>query len=60
MARLPRFDAPGRLFHVMNRGLARRTVFESREVVSPSTHCWWHTAQRLAASSGPRVRHPLA
>lgn len=30
MARRPRFDRPGRLHHVMNRGLARRTVFETR------------------------------
>ena len=33
MPRLPRRDAPGRWFHVMNRGIARRTVFESREDV---------------------------
>ncbi len=30
MPRLPRRDAPGRWFHVMNRGLARKTVFETR------------------------------
>ena len=30
MSRRPRFDAPGRLHHVMNRGIARRTVFETR------------------------------
>ena len=30
MPRRPRYDAPGRLHHVMNRGIARRTVFESR------------------------------
>lgn len=31
MSRRPRFDAPGRLHHVMNRGIARRTVFETRD-----------------------------
>lgn len=30
MTRLPRFDAPGRWFHVMNRGIARRVVFRGR------------------------------
>lgn len=30
MARRPRHDEPGMLHHVMNRGIARRTVFESR------------------------------
>ena len=30
MPRRPRYDAPGRLHHVMNRGIARRTVFETR------------------------------
>lgn len=30
MPRRRRFDAPGLLHHVMNRGIARRTVFESR------------------------------
>jgi REP element-mobilizing transposase RayT len=30
MPRLPRFDRPGTWHHVMNRGLARRTVFETR------------------------------
>lgn len=30
MPRRPRFDRPGCLHHVMNRGLARRTIFESR------------------------------
>ncbi|MCC7140042.1 MAG: transposase [Planctomycetes bacterium] len=30
MPRRPRVDRPGRLHHVMNRGIARRTVFESR------------------------------
>ena len=29
MPRRPRVDRPGRLHHVMNRGIARRTVFES-------------------------------
>lgn len=29
MPRLPRFDSPGRWFHVMNRGLAHRPIFES-------------------------------
>jgi REP element-mobilizing transposase RayT len=29
MPRRPRIDRPGRLHHVMNRGLARRTVFET-------------------------------
>ena len=33
MPRRPRLDAPGTLHHVMNRGLARRTVFETREDV---------------------------
>ena len=33
MPRLPRLDRPGRLHHVMNRGLARRTVFETRRDV---------------------------
>ena len=26
----PRYDKPGRWFHVMNRGMSRRTVFETR------------------------------
>lgn len=30
MPRLPRFDCPGGAFHIMNRGLARRTVFENQ------------------------------
>ncbi len=30
MSRLPRFDRPGRWFHVMNRGIARRVVFRGR------------------------------
>ena len=30
MPRNPREDAPGTWHHVMNRGLARRTVFEDR------------------------------
>src|SRR5436190_877467 len=30
MPRRPRADRPGRLHHVMNRGIARRTVFETR------------------------------
>ena len=30
MPRLPRFDRPGSWHHVMNRGIARRTVFERR------------------------------
>lgn len=30
MPRRPRFDAPGLLHHVMNRGIARRRVFETR------------------------------
>jgi REP element-mobilizing transposase RayT len=30
MARHPRLDAPGTWHHVMNRGIARRTLFESR------------------------------
>lgn len=30
MPRRPRVDQPGRFHHVMNRGLARRTVFENR------------------------------
>ena len=30
MSRLPRFDAPGRWFHVMNRGIARRVVLRGR------------------------------
>lgn len=30
MARTPRHDAPGAWHHVMNRGLARRSVFEDR------------------------------
>lgn len=30
MPRGPRNDAPGRLFHVMNRGIAKRTMFERR------------------------------
>lgn len=30
MPRLPRLDHPGSWHHVMNRGIARRTVFESR------------------------------
>jgi REP element-mobilizing transposase RayT len=29
MLRLPRYDRPGRWFHVMNRGIARRSVFET-------------------------------
>jgi len=29
MPRLPRYDAPGDWHHVMNRGVARRTVFEN-------------------------------
>jgi REP element-mobilizing transposase RayT len=33
MPRPPRADRPGRLHHVMNRGLARRTVFETRRDV---------------------------
>lgn len=33
MPRLPRIDRPGRIHHVMNRGLARRTVFETRRDV---------------------------
>lgn len=31
MPRKPRFDAPGTWHHVMNRGIARRTLFETRE-----------------------------
>ena len=31
MARSQRFDAPGAWFHVMNRGIARRTFFETSE-----------------------------
>lgn len=31
MPRHPRHDEPGLLFHVMNRGLAKRTVFETRK-----------------------------
>lgn len=31
MPRRPRRDRPGLLHHVMNRGIARRTVFETRE-----------------------------
>ncbi len=30
MPRKPRFDEPGCFHHVMNRGMARRTVFETR------------------------------
>jgi REP element-mobilizing transposase RayT len=30
MPRGPRYDAPGKIFHVMNRGIARRTMFERR------------------------------
>ena len=30
MPRNPRFDEPGCLHHVVNRGIARRTVFETR------------------------------
>jgi len=30
MPRSPRTDRPGQLHHVMNRGIARRTVFETR------------------------------
>lgn len=33
MPRRPRLDHPGLLHHVMNRGIARRTVFETREDV---------------------------
>ncbi len=33
MPRRPRVDRRGRLHHLMNRGLARRTVFETREDV---------------------------
>ncbi len=33
MPRRPRFDRLGLLHHIMNRGLARRTVFETREDV---------------------------
>ena len=33
MPRSPRFDSAGRWFHVMNRGLARRTIFENRRDV---------------------------
>jgi len=33
MARLPRIDRPGHWHHVMNRGLARRTVFETDQDV---------------------------
>lgn len=33
MPRRPRRDCPGMLHHVMNRGLARRTVFETRKDV---------------------------
>ncbi len=33
MSRRPRFDRPGRFHHVMNRGVARRTVFENRRDV---------------------------
>lgn len=33
MPRLPRVDRPGQIHHVMNRGLARRTVFETRRDV---------------------------
>jgi REP element-mobilizing transposase RayT len=33
MSRRPRFDRPGRFHHVMNRGIARRTVFETRRDV---------------------------
>jgi len=33
MPRRPRMDSPGTLHHVMNRGLARRTAFETREDV---------------------------
>jgi len=31
MARKPRLDTPGAWHHVMNRGIARRTVFETRQ-----------------------------
>jgi len=31
MGRNPRFDEPGRWHHVMNRGIARRTLFETRD-----------------------------
>jgi REP element-mobilizing transposase RayT len=31
MGRNPRFDAPGRWHHVMNRGIARRTLFETED-----------------------------
>lgn len=31
MTRLPRHDGPGSLHHVMNRGVAKRTLFEYRE-----------------------------
>ena len=31
MGRRLRSDAPGAWHHVMNRGIARRTIFESRE-----------------------------
>lgn len=30
MPRPPRFDTPGRIYHVMNRGAAHRTLFEGR------------------------------
>ena len=33
MGRNPRFDEPGRWHHVMNRGIARRTLFETRDDV---------------------------
>lgn len=33
MPRRPRFDEPGLLHHVMSRGIARRTVFETRRDV---------------------------
>jgi len=33
MPRLPRCDRPGRWFHIFNRGLAHRPVFENREDV---------------------------
>ncbi len=46
MPRPPRCDLPGRWFHLFNRGIARRTVFETRADVRYFLACLAQAARR--------------
>ncbi|MCP5066161.1 MAG: hypothetical protein GY946_06290 [bacterium] len=46
MPRAPRIDFPGAWFHVMNRGVARRTIFENRTDVRYFLALLAHTVRR--------------